>query len=112
MQFLKSILSVKSASIDTGPTGLDNNDANIQIRLTTKTMSKPHQEEYGWTAVPRGRSNVPSEHDAKTTGVEVNFDSIWPQTAVVKQAQAYVKEKLPEETYNHSLRVYCYGMSC
>ncbi|KAK4626394.1 Cyanamide hydratase [Fulvia fulva] len=66
--------------------------------------SKTHQEEYGWTAVPRGRSNVPSEQEAKTANVQVNFDSIWPRTELVKKSQAYVKEKLPEKTYNHSLR--------
>ncbi|KAM0693912.1 hypothetical protein Q7P36_006036 [Cladosporium allicinum] len=72
-------------------------------------MSKPQVEEFGWTAVPRNRSNMPSESSAKTTPVPVNFDSIWPKTNVVKQAQEHVKKILPTQTYNHSLRVYCYG---
>ena len=72
-------------------------------------MSKPQVEEYGWTAVPRNRSNMPSASTAKTTPVPVSFDSIWPQTSVVKKAQEYVKKTLPTQTYNHSLRVYCYG---
>jgi len=72
-------------------------------------MSKPQVEEYGWTAVPRNRSNMPSASTAKTTRVPVSFDSIWPQTAVVKKAQEHVKKTLPTQTYNHSLRVYCYG---
>jgi cyanamide hydratase len=72
-------------------------------------MSKTRVEEYGWTAVPRNRSNMPSPSSAKTTPVPVSFDSIWPQTSVVKKAQDHVKNILPTQTYNHSLRVYCYG---
>ncbi|KAK5126484.1 hypothetical protein LTR85_010720 [Meristemomyces frigidus] len=72
-------------------------------------MPKQHTEEFGWPAVPRNRSNIPSEASAKTTPVDANFTEIWPRTDVVKKAQEHVKAALPEETYNHSLRVYCYG---
>jgi len=72
-------------------------------------MPKTQIEEFGWTAVPRNRANVPTEAEAKTTSVPINFDSIWPQTAIVKQAQEHVKQVLPTKTYLHSLRVYCYG---
>jgi len=74
-------------------------------------MSKQHTEEYGWSAVPRNRSNLPGAHDARADAVDVDFESIWPRTPVVEKAQQYVKEHLPQETYNHSLRVYCYGES-
>jgi cyanamide hydratase len=72
-------------------------------------MAKQNIEEFGWTAVPRNRSNVPSATDAKTTAITVNFDDIWPKTSVVKKAQDYTKAELSKETYNHCLRVYCYG---
>jgi len=72
-------------------------------------MSKPQIDEFGWTAVPRNRANMPSAAEAKTTPVPVSFDSIWPRTQVVKNAQEHVKALLPPKTYNHSLRVYCYG---
>jgi len=72
-------------------------------------MSKANIEEYGWTAVPRNRSNIPSESDAKTTAIQVDFEDIWPTTGVVRKVQEHVKQTLPQETYNHSLRVYCYG---
>lgn len=73
--------------------------------MTNKTQT----EEYGWTPVPRDRSNIPSASAAKTTAVSVEFDSIWPRTEVVKKAHQAAIEALPKETYNHSLRVYCYG---
>lgn len=90
-----------------------------------KTRSDTYGQEYGWPAVPRNRSNIPSapsakdvdtrnvsaedRPSAKTTSVEVSFKEIWPKTDVVQKAQDYVKGVLPQETYNHSLRVYCYG---
>ncbi|KAK5715762.1 hypothetical protein LTR17_016672 [Elasticomyces elasticus] len=70
---------------------------------------KQHTEDFGWPPVPRNRSNVPSKDDAKTKSDDVRFESIWPTSSVVRQAQEYVKQALSKETYNHSLRVYCYG---
>ncbi|TKA69346.1 hypothetical protein B0A55_08162 [Friedmanniomyces simplex] len=72
-------------------------------------MPKQQTEEFGWPPVPRDRSNIPSKADANSTADNVNFDKIWPRTEVVRQAQEYVKQALAQETYNHSLRVYCYG---
>lgn len=74
-------------------------------------MQKADVEEYGWTAVPRNRSTVPdAEHcEATTLPITVDFEKIWPQTEVVKKAEEWVKARLPEKTFNHSLRVYCYG---
>lgn len=72
-------------------------------------MTKSSLAEYGWADVPRNRSNIPSDQDAKTANVEVDFEKIWPRTKVVESAMKYVKENLPQETYNHSLRVYCFG---
>lgn len=71
--------------------------------------SKQQLEEFGWNDVPRNRSNVPSESQAKTAATEIDYEKIWPKTNVVKKAEEYVKAKLPKETFNHSLRVYCYG---
>lgn len=72
----------------------------------TKANTK---DDFGWSAVPRNRSNVPSKDQVTANSVTVRFDSIWPKTAVVAKAQEYAKEHLPEQIYNHSLRVYCYG---
>lgn len=65
---------------------------------------------FGWHEVPRNRSNIPSAAEANTIRTELTFDTIWPQTKLVQQAQAHVKALLPQETYNHSLRVYSYGL--
>jgi cyanamide hydratase len=73
-------------------------------------MPEQQVEEFGWTAVPRNRSNVPSADGAKTHTVSVEFGDIWPTSGLVKKAQEYAKKELSAETYNHSLRVYCYGM--
>ena len=73
------------------------------------TSTKPHLEEYGWTAVPRNRSNVPTEQAAETKPTDLEFDKDWPNTDVVRKAQEYVKGRLSPETYNHSIRVYHYG---
>ncbi|KAF2719976.1 cyanamide hydratase [Polychaeton citri CBS 116435] len=72
-------------------------------------MSKSNVEDFGWNEVPRNRSNLPPERSANSTNVPIDFPKIWPTTEVVQKAQSYAKENLPQETYNHSLRVYCYG---
>ena len=72
-------------------------------------MAKEQTEEFGWPAVPRNRSNIPSDTDSKTDVARVDFDDLWPRTSVVQKAQEYVRGILPQQTYNHSLRVYCYG---
>ncbi|KAK0284570.1 hypothetical protein LTR91_013542 [Friedmanniomyces endolithicus] len=72
-------------------------------------MSKQQTGEFGWLPVPRNRSNIPTKANANSTKDDVEFNRIWPTTDVVRQAQAYVKQALSTETYNHSLRVYCYG---
>lgn len=70
---------------------------------------KQDNDEFGWTSVPRNRSNVPKASDVEAKSIPVGFDAIWPRTPIVARAQEHVKEQLPEKTYNHSLRVYCYG---
>ncbi|CAE6996166.1 hypothetical protein CFE70_000254 [Pyrenophora teres f. teres 0-1] len=69
----------------------------------------PKSEEFGWIAVPRNRSNVPSAEDAKTQDATVNVSEIWPDTQLVRKANDYAKQQLSGDVYNHSLRVYCYG---
>lgn len=72
--------------------------------MTTKAFI----QEFGWAAVPRNRSNVPSKQDAKGHSIQIDFDA-WPTSDVVKKAQEFVKAELPEETFNHSMRVFHYG---
>ena len=72
-------------------------------------MSKSNTGEYGWTAVPRNRSIIPSANDCNTAAVDIDFDAIWPNTEIVRKASEWVKVRLPKETCDHSLRVYYYG---
>ncbi|KAL9103922.1 MAG: hypothetical protein Q9163_001070 [Psora crenata] len=68
--------------------------------------------DYGFTAVPRDPSNLLAHVDAtKTPPQPVDLDDIpFPRTSLVEKVIGYVKEELREETLNHSLRVFYYGM--
>ena len=68
-------------------------------------------ENFGWIAVPRNRSNVPSAEDVKEMNNEFYSDPMdaWPVTDVTDKARTYAQEHLTKETYNHSMRVFCYG---
>lgn len=68
-------------------------------------------ELHGWTAVPldagqlfdgRPHRNLPTP----ITVADVAFPS---QDAIVSKIHTFVKEKLPFQTYNHSMRVYHFG---
>ncbi|KAG9189146.1 cyanamide hydratase [Alternaria panax] len=75
-------------------------------------MSSQGLTEYGWDAVPRDRSNVPSADEAAapaTDGDAVDITGIWHDTELTRKAREYVQHELHPETYNHSLRVYAYG---
>lgn len=67
--------------------------------------------ENGWTAVPVDASKIlngrPYIHQPEALTVEkMSFPSYDP---TVTSVQEYVKENLPRQTYNHSMRVYYFG---
>jgi len=68
-------------------------------------------ENFGWIAVPRNRSNVPSAKDVKEMNNEFYSDPMdaWPVTDVTDKARDYAAQHLSKETFNHSMRVFCYG---
>jgi len=66
---------------------------------------------YGWTAMPRKvetllstRTNVKSP-----APVSVN-DIVLPDSPLAQAVHKYAKKELAPETFNHSMRVYYYGM--
>jgi len=66
---------------------------------------------YGWAAVPRSQKDLLSSvnwNDTKPFKVEA---LAVPNSALAKQVYDYAKAKLPEKTFNHSMRVYYYGLS-
>lgn len=67
-------------------------------------------EQFGFTAVPRSLDKLIATHSTKATSTPVSVDDIdLPTTPLVASITALVKEKLPRQTYNHSMRVYYYG---
>jgi len=77
------------------------------------SISREQQiEEYGWTAL---------SCDPKLWGGDKAYNTIptpqlvadepLPDTALAKAAFDYAKKELPTPTFNHSMRVFYYGIS-
>jgi cyanamide hydratase len=64
-------------------------------------------EEYGWTATPCDASQLKLYVPPAPQLVD---DLPCPDTAVAKASMEYAKAELPPHTFNHSMRVYYYGM--
>lgn len=67
---------------------------------------------HGWTAVPRDPNVIlagrPYIHSPSPLLVkDIAFPS---EDAIVAKAQQYAQEKLPPQTFNHSMRVFYFGM--
>ncbi len=68
--------------------------------------------EHGWTAVPLDANAIfngkPYLHKPTPVLVaDIHFPSDDP---LVAKVQAYAREHLPPQTYNHSMRVFYFGM--
>lgn len=67
--------------------------------------------EHGFTAVPRDISKILNGasklHDPSPL---LTQDLPFPSSPLVQEVQKYAKAKLNEQTYNHSMRVYYYGI--
>lgn len=64
----------------------------------------------GWIAVPRSHSQGLSHVDENSPAkISVN-DVKLPDSDLVRKTYEYAKQELPEKTFNHSMRVYYYGM--
>lgn len=65
----------------------------------------------GWTAVPVDAGQLFKGNTYKNAPTPIKIDDIkFPSDdPIVVKVQGYAKEKLPAETYNHSMRVYYYG---
>ena len=68
-------------------------------------------QEYGWTAQPRdpaivlrGQKNIKDPQPQSVQDINL------PDTALAKSIMEYARRELPEQTFNHSMRVYYYGM--
>lgn len=63
-------------------------------------------EEYGYKAVHRVFSSKPNEPKPHSYD-----DSAKPDTKLAKQIDEYAKNELPKGIYNHSMRVYFFGLA-
>lgn len=76
-------------------------------------MATNEIQQNGWTAVPVDPSKIfkrgPYIHKPEALlAKDIQFPSNEP---IVRQVQEYVKNHLPRETYNHSMRVFYYCRS-
>jgi cyanamide hydratase len=65
--------------------------------------------EYGFDAVPRSTDRLLKGNKKNSPYIPASDISV-PDTTVVRAVEEYVKNELSPETYNHSVRVYYYGM--
>jgi cyanamide hydratase len=74
-------------------------------------MSNPAVEKYGWIAVPRKVELLLQQSEASGPAKPISVSSIQvPDSALVKAVHEYTKKELAIETFNHSMRVYYYGI--
>lgn len=65
---------------------------------------------HGFTAVPRSLDKLIADRPIKVTPKPVRVeDIVLPESTLARTIRAYARENLPEQTYNHSMRVYYFG---
>lgn len=68
-------------------------------------------EEYGWTAVPRSLDKLVNSRKDPKPSKPMSVDDIpLPDSPLVKTVLKYAQENLPRQTFNHSMRVFFYGI--
>lgn len=76
----------------------------------TSTETHSSLVKHGWAAVPRSHAKALSEVD-KNKHAKLDLDSVKvPSTHTARKVLSYAQATLPEKTYNHSMRVWIYGM--
>ncbi|KAI0546193.1 hypothetical protein F4679DRAFT_558166 [Xylaria curta] len=78
---------------------------------TTPAASADDVAKHGWTAVPCDANLIFEKKPiAKPSALKVADIQFPADDPVVAEVQRYAKEHLPEQTYNHSMRVYHWGV--
>jgi hypothetical protein len=65
---------------------------------------------YGWKAVPRNPDVLLKGIDGANSKEYSVDDLQFPDSKIVQATLQFAKNRLPVETFNHSQRVYVYGM--
>ena len=66
--------------------------------------------ENGFNALPRDPEVILKGHNKASPYIPMSEIAV-PDTKVVRAVDEYVKKELSQETYNHSVRVYYYGIT-
>jgi cyanamide hydratase len=66
---------------------------------------------HGWTAVPRSIDTFLSKANSSNTKPFSISDFPIPSSSVAQKTMSYAKQYLPTPTFNHSMRVFSYGMA-
>jgi len=75
-------------------------------------MASDPVKAYGWTALPLDVKVLLESRTQQQTPEPVLVSSVpLPDTPLVKAVHKYAKQELAPETFNHSLRVYYYGIA-
>ncbi|KAH7395004.1 hypothetical protein DE146DRAFT_615761 [Phaeosphaeria sp. MPI-PUGE-AT-0046c] len=75
----------------------------------SQTLKDTELSGNGWAAVPRSFMKSLADVD-KNNQAELSVEEAKsPSTDIAKKTFALAKEKLPEKTFNHSMRVWYYG---
>jgi cyanamide hydratase len=74
-------------------------------------MSEDLVTAYGWTAFPRKVETLLASRTETKTPLPVTIEDVpLPSSALASAIHEYAKKELAPETFNHSLRVYYYGI--
>jgi len=65
--------------------------------------------EHGFNALPRDPEVILKGHNKESPYIPMSDIGV-PETKVVRAVDEFVKKELSRETYNHSVRVFYYGM--
>jgi len=79
-------------------------------------MADPNVTFYGFTPVPRDPDELFADHPTASGAnpkqdLFVAGDFPLPDSPLVREVKAFVKKELDEQTFNHSHRVYIYGVA-
>jgi cyanamide hydratase len=80
--------------------------------MTSNFFNNPAIKAYGWEAVPRDIPTLLSKlSEAKGNAPTFSVSSIpIPDTKLAKAVHEYAEKELGKQTFNHSLRVWYYGI--
>lgn len=66
---------------------------------------------FGWTAYPRSFKKLLDDRKDVTAPQPVRVEDVaLPASKLASAVKAYAEKELPEGTYNHSMRVFYYGI--